>query len=230
MAGSDANPANLWTGIIEMLKARVVVVHLRRPHLSNPKEMRSDPFWEFGSFGLTGCHSKNLLNPKKSPELNGARFAFAQGGELGMRLVYLSPPIKIALHGSLCEAIWQPHEMPFKYSAAPVLIDHAGGTGFPLLKRFLKRTDRGGWLGRFSSRFRSRRQPLEAQLSEELVRVYEKARRSAPASALSRFYIDALPYAPPTVDRYRESTYSDRLEKARRRRIPICKPKRSPRC
>ena len=213
-----------------MLKARVVVVHLRRPHLSNPKEMRSDPFWEFGSFGLTGCHSKNLMNPKKSSELNGARFAFAQGGELGMRLVYLSPPIKIALHGSLCEAIWQPHEMPFKYSAAPVLIDHAGGTGFPLLKRFLKRTDRGGWLGRFSSRFRSRRQPLEAQLSEELVRVYEKARRSAPASALSRFYIDALPYAPPNVDRYRESTYSDRLEKARRRSIPICKPKRSPRC
>ena len=213
-----------------MLKARVVVVHLRRPHLSNPKEMRSDPFWEFGSFGLTGCHSKNLMNPKKSSELNGARFAFAQGGALGMRLVYLSPPIKIALHGSLCEAIWQPHEMPFKYSAAPVLIDHAGGTGFPLLKRFLKETDRGGWLGRFSSRFRSRRQPLEAQLSEELVRVYEKARRSAPASALSRLYIDALPYAPPNVDRYRETTYSDRLEKARRRSIPICKPKRTRRC
>ena len=212
-----------------MLKARVVVVHLRQPHLSNPKEMRSDPFWEFGSFGLTGCHSRNLMNPKKSSELNGARFAFAQGGELGMRLVYLSPPIKIALHGSLCEAIWQPHEMPFKYSAAPVLIDYAGGTGFPLLKRFLKRTDRAGWLGRFSSRFRSRRQPLEPQLCEELVRVYEKARRSAPASALSRFYIDALPYAPPNVDRYRESTYSNRLEKARRRSIPICKPKRSPR-
>ena len=126
-----------------MVKARVVVVHLRRPHLSNPEEMRSDPFWEFGSFGLTGCHSKNLMNPKKSSELNGVRFAFAQGGELGMRLVYLSPPVKIARHGGLCEATWQPHEMPFKYSAAPVLIDHAGQTGFPLLKRFLKLTDRG---------------------------------------------------------------------------------------
>jgi len=213
-----------------MLIPRVVVVHLRRPHLSNPEEMRSDPFWEFGSFGLTGCHSKNLMNPKKSSELNGVRFAFAQGGDLGMRLVYLSPPIKIARHGSLCEATWQPHEMPFKYSAAPVLIDHAGQTAFPLLKGFLKRTDRGGWLGRFSSRFRSRRQPLEAQLGKELVRVYEEARKSASALALSRFYFDALPYAPPNVDRDRESTYSDRLEKARRRTVTICKPRRSPRC
>jgi hypothetical protein len=144
-----------------MLKSRVVVVHLRRPHLSNPKEMRSDPFWEFGSFGLTGCHSKNLMNPKKSLELNGVRFAFAQGGHLGMRLVYLSPPIKLTQHGSLCEAIWQPHEMPFKYSEAPLLIDRAGQTHFPLLKRFLKLTDRGSWLGRFSSRFRSRRQRLD---------------------------------------------------------------------
>ncbi len=213
-----------------MFKPRVVVVHLRRPHLSNPEEMRSDPFWEFGSFGLTGCHSKNLMNPKKSSELNGVRFAFAQGGELGMRLVYLSPPIKIARHGSLCEATWQPHELPFKYSAAPVLIDHVGQTGFPLLKGFLKRTDRGGWLGRFSSRFRSRRQPLEAQLGKELVRVYKQARRSASASALSRFYVDALPYAPPNVDRDRESTYSDRLEAARRRTVKICKRRRSPRC
>src|SRR5450432_3018006 len=113
-----------------MPKPRVVVVHLRRPRLSNPKEMRTDPFWEFGSFGLTGCHSTNLMNPKKSSELNGVRFAFAQGGKLGMRLVYLSPPIKIALHGSLCEAIWQPREMPFKYSSAPVLIDNGGGSDF----------------------------------------------------------------------------------------------------
>lgn len=128
-----------------MPDARIVMVHLRRPHLSNPKEMRSDPFWEFGSFGLTGCHSKNLLNPRKSSELTGVRFAFAQGGKLGMRLVYLSPPIKIARHGSLCEAVWRPHEMPLKYSAAPVLIDQAGQTSFPLLKCFLKLTDRRGW-------------------------------------------------------------------------------------
>jgi hypothetical protein len=213
-----------------MPETNVVVVHLRRPHSSNPKEMRSDPFWEFGSFGLTGCHSKNLMNPRKSSELNGVRFAFAQGGELGMRLVYLSPPIKIAQHGSLCEAIWQPHEMPFKYSAAPVLIDHDGQTAFPLLKRFLKLTDRGGWLGRFSSRFRSRRQPLEPKLSQELVQVYEKIRKSAPPSAVAHFYVDALPYAPPTVDQDRESTYSDRLERARRRTILTSKPKRSPRC
>jgi hypothetical protein len=210
-----------------MPETRVVVVHLRRPRLSNPKEMRSDPFWEFGSFGLTGCHSKNLMNPKKSSELNGVRFAFAQGGNLGMRLVHLSPPVKITPHGSLCEATWQPNEMPFNYSAAPLLISKDGQTSFPLLKRFLKETKRGGWLGRFSSRFRSRRRPLEMELSEQLVRVYQNQRKSAPPSAFSRFYIGALPYPPPTVDRDRESTYSGLLAAAREPDIERFKPKRS---
>jgi len=213
-----------------MPNTKVVVVHLRRPRLSNSAEMRSDPFWEYGSFGLTGCHCKNLMNPKKkkSSELNDVRFAFAQGGKLGMRLVYLSPPVKMVPHGRLCEAVWQPHEMPFKYSEAPVLIARAGQTSFPLLKDFLQRTNRNGWLGRFSSRFRSRRQPLEPRLSNELVRVYEKARRSAPASAISCSYVDALPYAPPRVDSDRHSTYSDLLGKARKRSVQNCK--RSPRC
>ncbi len=206
---------------------RVVIVHLRRPRRSCPCEMRSDPFWEYGSFGLTGCHSKNLMNPKKSSELNGVRFAFAQGGKLGMRLVYLSPPIRIAPHGRLCEATWQRARMPFKYSAAPLLIGQDGLTHFPLFKRFLKGTDRGGWLGKFSSRFRSRRRPVEPELSEELIRVYEGKRSSASSSALARCYADALPYPPPKVDPDRYSTYSKRLAEAREQRIQTCKPKRS---
>ena len=36
----------------------VFIVHLRRPKKNDPEEMRSDPFWEFGSFGCTGCHSR----------------------------------------------------------------------------------------------------------------------------------------------------------------------------
>ena len=209
-----------------MPETRVLVVHLRQPRLANPKEVRSDPFWEFGSFGLTGCHSRNLMNPKKLSELNGGRLAFAQGGRLGMKLVYLSPPVKVTRHGSLGEATWEPNEMPFTYRAAPLLIDKHGETSFPLLKHFLQGTKRRGWLGRFSSRFRSRRSPLKSKVGEELVQVYENRRRSAASSSMSRSYTDALPYRPPAVDQDRESTYRRLLERARKRSAQGCKPRR----
>ena len=209
-----------------MQSARVIIVHLRRPRLSDPDERRSDPFWEYGSFGLTGCHSRNLMNPKKSSELNDTRFAFAQGGKLGMKLVFISPPIKIAPHERPCEATWRPVRMPFSYSAAPLLIGRDGDTEFPLFKRFLKGTDRGSWLGKFSSRFRSRRQPVETKLSEELVRVYERERRSASQSRFARDYVDALPYPPPKEDSDRELTYSELLAAAREKHLQGCKRKR----
>ena len=57
---------------------RVIIVMLRQPRLNDPNEMRTDPLWEFGSFGCTGCHRRSLMNPKKLTELNGTRFAFAQ--------------------------------------------------------------------------------------------------------------------------------------------------------
>jgi hypothetical protein len=66
------------------MSPRVIVVMLRRPQLSKPHERRDDPFWEFGSFGCTGCHRRNLLNPKRSGELNGTQFAFVQGGDKGL--------------------------------------------------------------------------------------------------------------------------------------------------
>jgi hypothetical protein len=50
---------------------RVIIVHLRRPKTADPKESRSDPFWEFGSFGITGCHSENLMHPRNSRKLEG---------------------------------------------------------------------------------------------------------------------------------------------------------------
>jgi hypothetical protein len=69
-----------------MSAARVIVVHLRQPKRGDPGESRSDPFYEFGSFGCTKCHSRNLMHPRRAHELDGARFAFAQGGRLGFRL------------------------------------------------------------------------------------------------------------------------------------------------
>ena len=43
-----------------MLKdPKVIIVVLRQSKKSDEKEQRVDPFWEFGSFGLTGCQNRN---------------------------------------------------------------------------------------------------------------------------------------------------------------------------
>src|SRR5205814_8322552 len=57
------------------------------------------PLWEFGSFGCTGCHNRNLMNPNRLTELSGARLAFAQNGDLGIKLVHLTPPVSVVHHG-----------------------------------------------------------------------------------------------------------------------------------
>ena len=78
-----------------MNPSNIVIVMLRRPNKNDQGEMRSDPFWEFGSFGCTGCHRRNLLSPKRAKELEGLRLAFAQGGPEGMKLVHLTPPVSV---------------------------------------------------------------------------------------------------------------------------------------
>src|SRR6516162_6138204 len=113
--------------------ARVILVMLRRPRLDDPNEMRTDPLWEVGSFGCTGCHRTNLMNPSKLPELNGARLAFAQNGLLGFKLVHLTPPVKILNHGSFGEAKWSPAEMPLSYTSAPTLVNNVGFSDIPSL-------------------------------------------------------------------------------------------------
>lgn len=113
---------------------RVVVVHLRRPNRDDPREMRSDPFWEFGSFGCTGCHRRNLMNPRRIHELEGTRLAFAQGGPKGFRLVLLTPPVEVVRHRDRCELRWEPARMPFRYDSAPLLVDAEGKSDFPSLE------------------------------------------------------------------------------------------------
>ena len=73
------------------MSTQVFIVMLRRP-LKNDR--RSDPFWEFGSFGCTGCHGKNLLHPKNCQIRNGDRLAFVQGGKSGLRLLLVTPPVQ----------------------------------------------------------------------------------------------------------------------------------------
>ena len=202
---------------VELLQAnnepsqRVIVVHLRRPDLGNPNEMRTDPFWEFGSFGCTGCHAANLLNPRRAGELSGARLAFAQGGPHGFRLIKLTPPVDVTNHSNRVELRWSPHAMPFRYAEAPLLIDNAGRTDFPSIGSMLSDVDRTSWEGAFSSRFRSRREPLPEKVAAEVITTYERLRCQAPADSFARTYDEALPYQPPRVDRNRRDTYRELL-------------------
>ena len=199
-----------------MIEPKVIIVILRRPNRSNPKEMRSDPFWEFGSFGCTGCHKRNLMNPHKIDLLNGARLAFAQGGPDGFRLVYLTPPIETFRYGHFAEVKWSHKNRPFKYSQAPLLIKNDGDSDFPLLKKFIKNADLIGWEAKFASKFRSRRRPLETRIAKEITRIFDQKAISSKAKLFISKYYDALPYPPPKIDNNRQQTYS-KLKKTPKR-------------
>jgi hypothetical protein len=196
-----------------MAVPRVYFVHLRRPGVNDP---RTDPMYEFGSFGCTKCHSKNLLHPRHAEKLNGARLAFVQGGNRGHRLVFLTPPITVKLWPSNCEARWTPAEMPFKYTEAPLLASKEGRSNFPLVKKFASRTHRPTLVSGFSSRVRSRTQPLKPPaLANEVISKYERYRREKPRSAIASAYYEALPYCPKRVDYNRKNTYRRLIRKLR---------------
>lgn len=190
--------------------ADIVLVMLRQPR-SDPSERRSDPFWEFGSFGCTGCHRRNLMNPQRSFELKGTRFAFAQGGPDGIRLVFLTPPISIKDHGGrCCEAQWKPEQMPLRYSAAPIIIRNDGASDCPAIFQEIDTVNRQTPVARFSSRFRARRAPVPSALAGQLESAYLAARRVP--GAIAATYEEALPFAPPMIDRDRERTYRSLVE------------------
>lgn len=197
----------------------VFFVHLRRPKRANPNERRDDPFYEFGSFGCTRCHSKNLFNPrnaKRLERLNGARLAFVQGGKLGSRLVFLTPPITVTKLKNCCEAKWKPPEMPFKYAEAPILVWNEGDSDFPLIEQFARDTECPTVESGLSSRLRSKVQPLEPKLAQQIIRVYERKRSNSPRSAIAKTYNEALPYDPPLIDVNRKKTYESHIRGLKR--------------
>ena len=194
--------------------AKVIIVLLRRPNRRDPKEMRSDPFWEFGSFGCTGCHRKNLLNPRKTAELEGARLAFVQGGRSEMRLVLLSPPVTVVKHKVRCEVKWHPPRMPFQYERAPLVIDREGQTDFPALLQEFADGNRSTLVGCFASAFRSRRDPLPGPIGNRLVRRWQQITRKADKGAFASRYEEALPCLPPIIDRSRKDTYRKEIDNA----------------
>ena len=188
----------------------IIIVCLRRPR-NDPSEVRDDPFWEFGSFGCTGCHAGNLMHPRRIQELVGCRMAFAQGGPLGFRLVYLTPPVDVNEHDHVCELVWNPADMPFRYPSAPILITNDGSSHFPLLKAMLESGHCTTWEGQFRSNFRSRRLPLPRQVARQLSTVYSAKRRIVDDEMICETYEQALPWPPPQIDRNRRGSYERRL-------------------
>jgi len=193
----------------------VIVVLLRRPRKSDPKERRSDPFWEFGSFGLTRCHSRNLMNPRNAVGLSGVRLAFAQGGDEGFRLVHLTPPVEVVIHRNCIEATWSPHDMPFRYMDAPILVSNKAESDFKKLEASIEGVSRTTKEGRFSSRFRAGKTRLSDSLAREMVRVYDRKRSRSKASMFASSYDHALPWPPPVADEDRGRTYALKLDEAR---------------
>jgi hypothetical protein len=190
-------------------KHKVVVVLLRQPR-KDISEMRTDPFWEFGSFGLTGCHQRNLLHPKKAHELNGMRLAFVQGGDAGFKLVYLTPPVAARPLADRTEVTWSNATMPFTYESAPVVVSPDGTTDMPLLLDIFKSVNRNGWMGKFASKFRTRREVLPDRVAAQVTAVFDRASAASTKASRARIYTDALPFNPPKTDFNRRVTY-DRL-------------------
>lgn len=196
---------------------KVIIVHLRRPRskASKPDEKRSDPFWEFGSFGITGCHDTNLMHPRNTDMLNGVRFAFAQGGRNGAKLVHLTPPIKIVAHHDRIEARWSPKKMPFRYESAPTLASNSASSDFSWMESIIETVRRPTREAQFSSKFRSRATCIPEELANELIDIYDMRRRKAQDGEIARSYDEALPWRPPLVDRHRKQTYMEFLHEAR---------------
>ena len=211
-----------------MAKPKVFLVHLRRPKKTDPEEQRDDPFYEFGSFGCTGCHGSNLLNPRHADELEGARLGFIQGGQLGSRLVFLTPPVSVVLGKDHCEAQWKPATKPFKYRHAPVIADNERDSDFSLLEAFARNSNCPTVESGLSSRFRTRAKPLPIELAREVIAVYQQMYDVAPKASFAKSYDEALPYKPPKIDRNRKETYQRLARKLKDSLADSPKPKSKP--
>ena len=192
-----------------MIDPAVIVVYLRQPCATDPYESRADPYWEFGSFGCTGCHSHNLMSLKKLEELRGSRLAFVQGGRGEIRLVYLTPRVDIRYHLHRGEVVWQPPEMPFTFTSAPILMNNECQSDVPSVFDLLDNVNRSTPCAKFASKFRSRRTPLPTYVARELTKVYEQFSNSKAPRANS--YVEAMPYEPPKIDRDRRKSYEENL-------------------
>jgi hypothetical protein len=216
-----------------VMKGRVFIVMLRQPH--GKGDGRADPFWEFGSFGCTGCHSKNLLHPKNCTIVDGDRIAFVQGGHLGSRLMLVTLPVRRILHRPgtpkpRLEIRWDPGAKPFRYDRAPSLFETPGPGKpglFPKLADSIETTHRSTIDAKFASRFRARARSLKNDLALELVAGFELAIAMAKPSDFIRHYTEALPWIDPgAVISDRKAAYQTLRRHLRSTSSPSCCGKR----
>lgn len=186
---------------------RVIIVLLRQPR--SDADVRTDPFFEFGSFGLTGCHAANLLHDEAA---DGARLAFAQGGRREFRLVTLTPPVKVHAWAERREARWTPAAMPLAYAASPLLIDNDGNSDVAGMPALISRVQRETPVAQFASAFRSRKREVDADVARQMLAAWNRATRRSPRA---KAYWEALPSKPAAVDVDRRATYDRYLRKAR---------------
>ncbi|MYE99372.1 MAG: hypothetical protein F4234_04210 [Gammaproteobacteria bacterium] len=168
--------------------------------------MRTDPIWEFGSFGCTGCHSRLLRDLQKANQSDDNRLAFVQGGNLGTRIVHLTSKVQIIDHGSFLEAKWELPKMPFAYKSAPILIDNAGYSDCPAIIELFEGVNKTSPISKFASKFRSRGKPLPQPIGRQVIETYCDFRQRG--VEVARHYKEALPFPPPKIDQDRESTYN----------------------
>ncbi len=203
---------------------QVFFVHLRRP---NPGDMRTDPLYELGSFGCTRCHRRNLMNPKRIFEIEGLRAAFAQGGPDGFKLILVTPPVRVLKHSDRCEIRWKPTEKPFRYDAAPLIVNKEGTSDFTHIIHLFSPKGRPTWTEQFSSNFRSRREPLPPKESKYLIRKYERMRTKLGNKAMAKCYSETMSKPPSIIDKDRVRTYRGLLsEAAGRASTKECKPRK----
>ena len=155
----------------------IYTVYLRQP--AGLHDRRCDPFWEFGSFGSTGCHSSNLLHPRRSPLTAGDRLVFLQGAPGEVRAIAMTPPIRIGGHSARLEALWDPAYRPLPYAQAALFINNAGQTDFPSLLAMLKGVRRDTPCSAVGSKFRSRCSPLDSALAAELTAWFNRSHGQA---------------------------------------------------
>jgi hypothetical protein len=162
-------------------------VYLRRP--KNMSDRRNDPFWEFGSFGKTGCHSRNLLHPRNSRIRDGDRVAFLQGGVGEIRVVGLSPAIRVAGTEELIELRWNKDYRPLPFVSAPLLINNSRESAFPAVYAALRLSDtnRSTFCGAAASRLRSRSTEVSHELAREIIHWF-----SAPRLPRIKIYPQAI--------------------------------------
>ncbi len=189
----------------------VYTVYLRRP--AGKRDRRCDPFWESGSFGSTGCHTSNLLQPRRSPLTVGDRLVFLQGSHGEVRAIAMTPPIRVGGQLARLEALWDPEYRPLPYAQAALFINNAGRTDFPSLLAMLAGVRCDTPCSSVGSKFRSRCTPLDLPLAAELAAWFDRSHDQAAE------YFDAICHANhPWYKHVSRSSWSDPEVRAQRYR------------